>query len=144
MTSEELATAGVPPTEENAPPSKNDLIAEAIRDPGIHEDGEIRSENRSGGDEDLSNIEVDLNELVAAKATSYPPTFLFGKSKVTAELIQEYEKAGFFPASDGCPLLVKRSLLLKPMKLLFSGISLPMDLDFLVILIYLLFLRSFL
>jgi hypothetical protein len=28
--------------------------------------------------------------------------------------------------------------------LLFSGISLPMDLDFLVILIYLLFLRSFL
>jgi hypothetical protein len=41
-------------------------------------------------------------------------------------------------------LLVKRSLSLKPMKLLFSGIFSPMDLYFLVTLSYLLSLRSFL
>jgi hypothetical protein len=26
----------------------------------------------------------------------YPPAFVFGESKVTAELIKEYEAAGFF------------------------------------------------
>jgi hypothetical protein len=61
MTSEELASTGVPPTGENAPSSTNDPAAEAIRDSGSREDGEIRSENRSGGDEDLSNVEVDLS-----------------------------------------------------------------------------------
>jgi hypothetical protein len=109
MTSEKLAAAGVPPTEENALPSTNNLAAEAIRDPYSREDGGIRSENRFGGDEDLSNVEVDLNELVVAKATSCPPAFVFSESKVTTKLIKEYEKAGFSLLVTYALLLVKRS-----------------------------------
>jgi hypothetical protein len=81
MTSEELAVAGVPPSEENAPSRTNDSATETVHDSGSHKDGEIRSENKSSGDEDLSNVEVDLNELVAAKVKSYPPAFVFSKSK---------------------------------------------------------------
>jgi hypothetical protein len=109
MTLEELATDSVLPTEGNVHDSENalsrtdDSAAETIRDSGSREDGEIRSENRSGGEEDLSNVDVDINELVAAKAKSYPPTFVFGKFKVTAETIKEYEKARFFPIGDGHP-----------------------------------------
>jgi hypothetical protein len=103
MTSEELAAVGVPPIGETAPPSTNDPVAEAVRDSNSREDGEIRSENKSEGGEGLSNVEVDLSELVVAKATSYPPTFVFGESKVRAEIIKEYEKAEFFPAGDGHP-----------------------------------------
>jgi hypothetical protein len=105
---------------------------------------EIRSENKSEGGEDLSNIEVDLSELVAAKATSYPPAFVFGETKVTTKIIKEYEKAGFSQLVMDTLLLVKRSLPLRPTKSLFSRISLPVDLDFLVILICLPFLKSFL
>jgi hypothetical protein len=43
-----------------------------------------------------------LNELISSKA-SYPPAFVFGKSKVTTELNKEYEEAGFFPSGDGRP-----------------------------------------
>jgi hypothetical protein len=56
MTSEELAAAGVPRIEENTPPSTNDPAVEAIRDSCSREDGEIRSESKSGGDEDISNV----------------------------------------------------------------------------------------
>jgi hypothetical protein len=44
-----------------------------------------------------------LNELVAAKVTCYPPAFVFGNSKVTVEIIKEYEDARFFPVGDGHP-----------------------------------------
>jgi hypothetical protein len=30
-----------------------------------------------------------------------PASFVFGESKVTTDLIREYEGAGFFPVSDG-------------------------------------------
>jgi hypothetical protein len=47
-------------------------------------------------------VDADPKELVAAKSSkSYPPSFVFGESKVTADLIREYEAAGFFPAGDG-------------------------------------------
>jgi hypothetical protein len=101
------------------------------------------SENRSSGDEDLSNVEVGLNELVAAKVKSYPLAFVFGKSKVTAETIKEYEEAEFSLLVMDALLLRKKSLPLKPMKLLFSGTFSPVDLDFLVTPISLLFWRSF-
>jgi hypothetical protein len=104
MTSEELTAVGVPPTGETALPSTNDPATEATRDSSSRENGEIRSENRSGSDQDLSNVDVDLSELVAANATSYPLAFAFGESKVTAELIKEYEEVGLFPAGDGVPL----------------------------------------
>jgi hypothetical protein len=41
MTIKELASAGVPPSEENAPPSKSDPAAEVVRESGSREDGEI-------------------------------------------------------------------------------------------------------
>jgi hypothetical protein len=91
MTSEELVDVGVSPTREE------------IRDSESREDGEIRSENKSGGKENISNVDVDMNELVAVKAASHPPAFVFGESKVTADLIKEYENARFFPVSDGRP-----------------------------------------
>jgi hypothetical protein len=85
------------------PPSTNDPAAKAVRDSGSWEDGEIKPGSKSYGGEDLSNVEADLSDLVAAKVTSYSPAYVFGKSKVTAEVIKEYEEAGFFPASDRRP-----------------------------------------
>jgi hypothetical protein len=109
MTLEELVAAGVSPTVEEIRDSEN--IQSHVEDPTpgtVHdsrscEDGEIRSENKSGGKEDLSNVDVDMNELVVVKAASHPPAFVFGKSKVTADLIKEYENAGFNPVGDGRP-----------------------------------------
>jgi hypothetical protein len=90
MTSEELAIAGISST------------GEEIHDSGNHEDGEIRSEDRSSAEEDLADMDVDLRELIAVKSSkSYPPSFVFGESKVTADLIREYEAVGFFTAGDG-------------------------------------------
>jgi hypothetical protein len=103
MTSKELASAGVPLLEENAPSRTNDLAAETIHNSGSCEDGEIWSENKSSGDEYLSNVEVDMNELLATKVKSYPPAFVFGKSKIMTEIIKEYERARFFPIGDGLP-----------------------------------------
>jgi hypothetical protein len=34
-----------------------------------------------------------------------PAAFVFGESKVTADLIREYEAAGFFPIGSGCAAL---------------------------------------
>jgi hypothetical protein len=47
-------------------------------------------------------VDVDPKELITVKSSkSYPPSFVFGESKVTADLIRKYEAAGFFPADDG-------------------------------------------
>jgi hypothetical protein len=72
MTSEELAADGVPLTEGITPSITNDPATEIIHDSGSRKDGEIRFENRSGGEEDLSNIDVHLNKLVVVKAASHP------------------------------------------------------------------------
>jgi hypothetical protein len=109
MTSKELTVAGVSPTREEIHDFENiwsrmeDPAPGTIHDSESREDGEIRSENKFGGEEDISNIDVDLNELVVVKAASPPPAFVFGESKVTADLIKEYENAGFFPVGDGHP-----------------------------------------
>jgi hypothetical protein len=71
MTLEELAAAGVPPSEgnvrdsENVPSRIDDPTAETIRDFGSREDGEIRFENKSGGEEDLSNVDADVRDLLS-------------------------------------------------------------------------------
>jgi hypothetical protein len=89
LTSEELVDAGLLP------------IRKDIHDSGSREDEEVRSEDKSGGEEDLADVDADPNELVAAKsAKSYPPAFVFGESKVTLDLIKEYEAAEFFPVGD--------------------------------------------
>jgi hypothetical protein len=89
MTSEELVAAGLSPNKEELHDSCN------------REDREIRSEDKSGAKEDLADVEADPGELVAAKSMRpCPLSFVFGESKVTAELIKEYEAAGFFPIGD--------------------------------------------
>jgi hypothetical protein len=80
---------------ENVQSLTDDPAVETIHDSDSREDGEIRSENRSGGEEDLSNVDVDVSELVAMKTKSYPLAFVFDKSKVTVDLIKENEEAGF-------------------------------------------------
>jgi hypothetical protein len=91
MTTEELAAGGLPaepevldheiaqPLEENAsPPASGSWI---------HEDGEIRSE-----EEEVGNVDADVKDLIAAKQSGpLHPSFVFGESKVTANLIREYE-----------------------------------------------------
>jgi hypothetical protein len=111
MTLDELAAAGVSPTREEIRDSGNvqsrmdDPTPSTIHDSGNREDGEIRSENKSGGEEGLSNVDADPSELVTLRSIkSYPPTFVFGDSKVTADLIKENEKARFFPVGDAHPL----------------------------------------
>jgi hypothetical protein len=44
-----------------------------------------------------------MNELLATKVKSYPPAFVFGKSKIMTEIIKEYERPRFFPIGDGLP-----------------------------------------
>jgi hypothetical protein len=47
-------------------------------------------------------VDADPRELIVARRSkSFPPSFIFGESKVTTNLIREYEAAGFFPAGDG-------------------------------------------
>jgi hypothetical protein len=96
MTTEELAAAGIPPAEEEI---RQPEIAQPLEDntsPAVsgsenREDGEIRSEG-----EDIGDVDADLKDLVAAKGSKpLSPSFVFGKSKVTANLIREYEAAGF-------------------------------------------------
>jgi hypothetical protein len=108
MTSEELAAAGVSSTGEeiresgNVQPRKDNPILDIAPDSGNREDGEIRFEDISGAEEDLADVDADPRELIAAKSSkSYPPSFVFGESKVTANLIRKYEAAEFFPAGDG-------------------------------------------
>jgi hypothetical protein len=106
MTTEELAAAGIPPVEKEAHEPEIGQPVEDNTSPGVsgsenREDGEIRSEG-----EDIGNVDVDLRGLVSAKRSkARPPSFVFRESKVTANLIREYEVARFFPAgSDRAPL----------------------------------------
>jgi hypothetical protein len=108
MTSEELAAAGISSTGEeihesgNVQSREDDPAAEVAPDSGNHEEGEIRSKDKFGAEEDLTDVDADPRELIVAKSSrSYPPSFVFGESKVTTDLIRECEAAGFFPAGDG-------------------------------------------
>jgi hypothetical protein len=102
MTSDELPAAGLSPTEEGIQePDLSQLLEEnpapAASGSENREDGEIRSEG-----EDIRDVDADPKDLITAKRTkSLPPSFVFGESKVTANLIREYEVAGFFSAGSG-------------------------------------------
>jgi hypothetical protein len=100
MTSNELAAAGLPPIEEEvqeteiAQPSEENPAADGSEN---REEGEIGSEG-----ENIEDVDADLKDLVAAKRSKpLHPSFVFGESKVTADLIREYEAAGFFPVGSG-------------------------------------------
>jgi hypothetical protein len=101
MTTEELAVAGLPAEPEIQdreiahPPE--DHTSPSASGSGIREDGEIRSE-----EEEIGDVDADVNDLIAAKQSGpLPPSLVFGESNVTANLIREYEAAGFFPAGSG-------------------------------------------
>jgi hypothetical protein len=127
MTTEELAAAGLPaepevqdhkiaqPPEEHASPA-----ASGSR---IHEDGEVRSE-----EEDVRNVDVDVKELIAVKQSGpLPPSFVFGESKVIANLIKEYEEAGFFPQAPDVHPWMNKFPLPKQVKLSYFATSSPAD-----------------
>jgi hypothetical protein len=92
----EVAQKGFPSWPFPARPAE-DEISPTVGGSGNHEDGDIRSD-----EEDFEDIDADLKDLVLAKRSKALPVALdFGESKVTANLIREYEAAGFFLAVTG-------------------------------------------
>jgi hypothetical protein len=100
MTTEELIAAGLPldpvvegaehaaPTEDSGSPSGS----------RSREDGEVQSDNG----EDIGDVDAGVSDLVKARtSSSFPPSLVFGESKVTSNTIQEYEKVGFFSPGVG-------------------------------------------
>jgi hypothetical protein len=104
MTTEELIAAGLPvdpvvegaehaaPTEDSGSPSGS----------RSREDGEVQSDNG----EYIGDVDAGVSDLVKARISGQlPPSLVFGESKVTANTIREYEKAGFFsPGAGRAPL----------------------------------------
>jgi hypothetical protein len=97
MTTEELTAAGLPaePIVQNPeggqPPEEEG--SPAASESRSHEDGEVRTD-----DEDVGDVDADVRDLVRTRpAGPLPPSLVFGESKVTTNMIREYEAAGFFP-----------------------------------------------
>jgi hypothetical protein len=110
ITSAELAVAGVSSTGEEIRESENiqsrvdDPAPDTIHDSKSREEWEIGSGNKSGGEEDLTNVDADPSELITLRSVKYYPlTFVFGESKVTADPIKEYEQPRFFPVGNAHP-----------------------------------------
>jgi hypothetical protein len=101
MTSEELVVAGLPSKPivegpENAPPPE-DGGSPAASGSRSHEDGEVRTD-----DEDVGDVDAGVGDLVRTRpAKPLPSSLVFGESKVTANMIREYEATGFFPSGTG-------------------------------------------
>jgi hypothetical protein len=100
MTTEELIAAGLPvdpvvegaehaaPTEDTGSPSGS----------RSREDGEVQSDDG----EDVGDVDAGVSDLVRAKTVGpLPPSLTFGESKVTTNMVREYERAGFFPLGAG-------------------------------------------
>jgi hypothetical protein len=100
MTTEELAAAGLPVEPEIQNPETAQL-PEGYSSPAAsgsrsHEDGEVMSD-----DEDVGDVDADIKDLITAKQSGpFPPSLVFRESKVTANMIRDYEAAGFFPVGD--------------------------------------------
>jgi hypothetical protein len=101
MTTEELVAAGLPAEPivegpENAPPPE-DGGSPTASGSRSHEDGEVRTD-----DEDVGDVDEVIGDLVRARAGGpLPPSPVFGESKVTTNMIREYEAVGFFPLGTG-------------------------------------------
>jgi hypothetical protein len=110
MTIEELIAASLP----------IDPVVEGAEHAGPTEDvgspsgsGVTKTGKQSDDGEDIGDVDAGVSDLVKTKtAGPLPPSLVFGESKVTANMIREYEKAGFLRAL-GEPLSMSRSLLLK-------------------------------
>jgi hypothetical protein len=102
MTDEELAAAGLPAEPEIQNPETTQLpeghSSPAVSGSRSREDGEVMSDDEGDGD-----VDADVKDLIRARPTGpLPPPFVFGESKVTTNMIRDYEAAGFFPAGTGC------------------------------------------
>jgi hypothetical protein len=101
MATEELVAAGLPVEPivegpENAPPPE-DGGSPAASGSRSHEDGEVRTD-----EEDIEDVDAGVGDLVKTRPAGHlPSSLVFGESKVTADLIREYETAGFFPSGTG-------------------------------------------
>jgi hypothetical protein len=103
MTTEELSAAGLPAEQvaqdpENVQPPEEEG-SPAASDSRSHEDGEVRTD-----EEDVGDVDADVRDLVRTRpAGPLPPSHdqRFGESKVTTNMIREYEAAGFFPSGTG-------------------------------------------
>jgi hypothetical protein len=97
---EELIAAGLPVDpvvegDEHVAPAEDTGSPSGSRS---HEDGEVQSDDG----EDIGDVEAGVGDLVRAKTSDpLPPSFVIGESKVTANMIREYERAGFFPPGAG-------------------------------------------
>jgi hypothetical protein len=134
MTSEELVAAGIAPVErevhksENTQPREDNPVPDSVPGSENREEGEIRSENASGAEEDLADVDADVKDLMAAKSSkSYPPSFVFGESKVTTNMIRKYESAGFSLLATVAPPLMSKLQLPKLTRLSCFATSLPAD-----------------
>jgi hypothetical protein len=101
MTNEELAAASLPaePAVQNPeiaqPPEEHP--SPAASESRSHEDGEVRTD-----DEDVGNVDADVKDMIRTRPTRpLPPSLVFGESKVTTNMIRDYEAAGFFPSGTG-------------------------------------------
>jgi hypothetical protein len=123
MTTEELAAAGLPAEPvvegpENAPPPEEGG-SPATSGSRSHEDGEVRTD-----DEDVGAVDAGVGDLVRTRAAGpLPPSLVFGESKVTTNMIREYEVAGFFPSGTGRAPLTNKSLSPKTERLSYFGTS---------------------
>jgi hypothetical protein len=118
MMTEELAAAGNPPVEQEVQEPEIAQFVEDNTSPIVigsenREDGEIRSEG-----EDIGDVNADLRDL-ARRSKALHPSFVFRASKVTTNLIREYEAAGFFPTGSGRAPWMNKFLPPKPTKLLY-------------------------
>jgi hypothetical protein len=104
MTTEELIAAGLP----------LDPAAESADRPAAPEDSGSPSGSRSredaevgsDGGEDVGDVDAGVDDLIMLRTPGpLPPSLAFGESKVTSNIIREYEKAGFFsPGAGRAPL----------------------------------------
>jgi hypothetical protein len=101
MTTEELAAAGLPAEPVAQNPENAQLPEEegspAASESRSHGDGEVGTD-----DEDVGDVDADVRDLVRTRpAGPLPPSLVFGESKVTTNMIREYEATRFFPSGTG-------------------------------------------
>jgi hypothetical protein len=101
MTNEQLAAAGLPakPAIQNPkivqPPEEHP--SPAASESRSHEDGEVRTD-----DEDVGDVDADVKDLIRTRPTGpLPPSLVFRESKVTTNMIRDYEATRFFPSGAG-------------------------------------------
>jgi hypothetical protein len=104
MTTEELIAAGLPvdPIFEGAERAASTEDAGSPSGSRSREDGEVQSDDG----EDIGDVDAGVSDLVKVKTGGpLPPSLAFGESKVTTNIVREYERVGFFsPGAGRAPL----------------------------------------